>query len=498
MGLYSNSSFDLLCEQVNRDNPELEVPFSRDTVVLLQGPLTDNLGSSKRNTRAIFNGIQGSGIIGKKEVFFDRRDIAKLYGPTKIVASAPSTAVVVKDMLASLNAQLGLALTVNDLANPDAALGAGAVQGSFVLTIHAKSAAYTGSLPITWTRAPVGTFPQSGPGTKVMKFGSLEAGYFGVVPESALFNKVGFYNAINDGSEANVGELAPESGGFYFKFAYKNRFIFVPAYPLIDNISWLNIYNKSAMYGPTQTDHCLPAGTTKVDQSQRIISVVEGSKTWQLKPKTASASQLDPSTSVNYTDANRGGEWYDLFRHVTKLGPSSDGVWDDKTQLGDQNHYEWVMNTVSIQQGPNGFGFVPKLQTAIESAKTGAPARRWRPVFEVVNDLNLLQGIKFGGSVVTGRLPSIVLNVELPPASERLASVINVSGTINSPAPGPLVETFVESMYPLKNIAWETEASRQIGQAPVVSIGHDRTLAVKNFMWSVGELPMASNITITR
>lgn len=498
MGLYSKTSFDLLCEQVNRDNPELEVPFSRDTVVLLRGPLTDNLGSSNRNTRAIFNGIQGSGINGKREVFYDRVDLAKLYGPAKISASAPSTAVVIKDMLASLNAKLGLELTENDLANPDTALGAGAAQGSFVLTIHQKSVSYTGSLNISWTRAPVGLFPQSGPGTKLMKFGSLEAGYFGIVPESAMFNKVAFYNAVNDGSEANVGDLAPENGNFYFKFAYKNRFIFVPAYPLIDNISWLSIYNKSAMYGPTQNDHNLPAGTTKVDQSQRIVPVVEGSMTWQLKPKVASASQLDPVASVNYTEASRGGEWFDLFRHVTKLGPSSDGAWDNKTQLGEQNHYEWVMNTTGTQQGPNGFGFVPRLQTAVESAKTLAAARRWRPVFEVVNDLNLLQGVKFGGSVVTGRLPSVVLNIELPPATERLAGVMNIKGTIDAPAAGPVVETFTDTMYPLKNIVWDTESVTAIGQRPIVDLAADRTQRLKNFMWSVGDLPAASNITITR
>lgn len=498
MGLYSKTSFDLLCEQVNRDNPELEVPFSRDTVVLLRGPLTDNLGSSNRNTRAIFNGIQGSGINRKREVFYDRVDLAKLYGPAKISASAPSTAVVIKDMLAALNAQLGLELTENDLANPDTALGAGAVQGSFVLTIHQKSVSYTGSLNISWTRAPVGLFPQSGPGTKLMKFGSLEAGYFGIVPESAMFNKIAFYNAVNDGSEANVGDLAPENGNFYFKFAYKNRFIFVPAYPLIDNISWLSIYNKSAMYGPTQNDHNLPAGTTKVDQSQRIVPVVEGSMTWQLKPKVASASQLDPVASVNYTEASRGGEWFDLFRHVTKLGPSSDGAWDDKTQLGEQNHYEWVMNTTGTQQGPNSFGFVPRLQTAVESAKTLAAARRWRPVFEVVNDLNLLQGVKFGGSAVSGRLPSVVVNIELPPLSERLAGVKNVTGTIDAPAPGPIVEITMEGLFPLRDINWETTAATEVGRPPVVGITLEPTLSNKHVQWVAYDLPTVGNVTITR
>lgn len=498
MGQYSKTSFDLLCEQVNRDNPELEVPFSRNTVVLLQGPLTTNLGSSKRNTRAIFNGIQGSGINGKKEVFYDRRDIGKLYGPAKIIASAPSTATVVKDLLPSLNEQLGLGLEPADLANGDVSLGNASVQGSFTLQIAPTSVAYTGSLAISWKRAPVGLFPESGPGSKLMLFGSLEAGYFGIVPESALFNKVAFYNAINDGSEANVGDLAPESPGFYFKFAYKNRFLFVPATPLIDNISWLAIYNKSGLYGPTQQAHNVPEGTAKVDQSQRIINVMEKSKLWQLKPKLAAGSQLDPASSVNYTDANRGGEWYDLFRHTTKLGPSSTGAWDDKTQLGEQNHYEWVMNTLNDPKGPSSFGFVPRLQTAIDAAKNTGASRRWRPVFEVVNDLNLLQGVRYGGSVVTGRLPSVVLNIELPAATERLAGVKNVTGTIDAPAPGPIVEITMEGLFPLRDINWETTAATEVGRPPVVGITLEPTLSNKHVQWVAYDLPTVGNVTITR
>lgn len=500
MGLYSKTSFDLLCEQVNRDNPELEVPFSRSTVVLLQGPLTTNLGSSGRNTRAIFNGIQGSGIVGKKEMFYDRTDIGRIYGPTKFIASAPADAATVKDMLPSLNSQLGLQLVVDDLANPDTALGAGTTIGSFVLTISAKSVAYTGSLTINWKRAPVGVFPESGPGTKTMLFGSLEAGYFGTVPESVLFNKIAFYNAINDGETPDIAgaTISPESTGFYFKFAYKNRFIFVPATPLMDTVSWMSIYNKNALYSPVQQNHLLPSGATKVDQSQRILTVKEGSKLWQLKPRLAGAATDDPSATVSYTAANKGGEWYDLFRHTTKVGPSSTGAWDDKPHLGQQEHYEWLINTLDAAGYASAFAYIPKSQVGTSIDKTNNTSRRWRPVFEIVNDLNLLQGVKFGGGVVTGRLPSIVLNIELPPATERLAGVNNISGTIDAPAAGPLVETFVESMYPLKDIAWDVESVKAIGQRPVVDLAPDITQRLKNFMWSVGDLPPATNITITR
>lgn len=274
--------------------------------------------------------------------------------------------------------------------------------------------------------------------------------------------------------------------------------MFVPATPLIDNISWLAIYNKSGLYGPTQQAHNVPEGTAKVDQSQRIINVMEKSKLWQLKPKLAAGSQLDPASSVNYTDVNRGGEWYDLFRHTTKLGPSSTGAWDDKTQLGGQNHYEWVMNTLNDPKGPSSFGFVPRLQTAIDAAKNTGASRRWRPVFEVVNDLNLLQGVKYGGSQVTGRLPTVVVNIELPPATERLAGVTNVKGTIDAPAPGPIVEITMEGLSPLRDINWETTAATEVGRPPVVGITLEPTLSNKHVQWVAYDLPTVGNVTITR
>lgn len=500
MGLYAKSSFDLLCEQVNRDNPELEVPFSRDTVVLLQGPLTDNLGSSKRNTRAIFNGIQGSGINGKREVFFDRLALDKLYGPTKIAATAPASALMVKDMLPSLNEQLGLALTANDLSNPDALLGGGSIIGTFVLTINPKSVSYTGSLNISWTRAPVGTFPESGPGTKVMKFGSLEAGYFGTVPESELFNKIGFYNAINDGETPDVGTIHALTNDVYFKFAYKGRFIFVPGQPLVDNVNWMDIYGKGSVYPPFAPEHFIPVGTPEVDQKTRILTVKEGTKTWQLKPRLAAASKLDPNPEPTYYEPNPGGEWWDLFRHTTKVGSAATGQWDDKPHLGQSVLNEWLITTWMEKTNPKSYLYTPKIHVAAQYDKASTDRRNlcWRPVLEVVNDLNLLQGVKFGGSVVTGRLPSVVLNIELPPATERLAGVMNIKGTIDAPAPGPLVEIQVDSLFPLKDVSWETDGAASIGQPPVVDVVLDKTYAVKNFQWTVGDLPSVTNVTIAR
>ena len=40
MGQYSKPAMVLLCEQIQRDNPELDIELNAETLMLLSGPLT--------------------------------------------------------------------------------------------------------------------------------------------------------------------------------------------------------------------------------------------------------------------------------------------------------------------------------------------------------------------------------------------------------------------------------------------------------------------------
>lgn len=452
MGLYSNSSFDVLCEQVNRDNPELEVPFSRDSVVLLQGPLTNNLGSSQRNTRAIFNGIQGSGIIGKREVFYDRLALNKLYNGSPLKLIAPSSAAVVGDLLDSINETFGLALEMPDIVNPTTSLGTGALQGNVTVTIAATSLSYTGTLTFAWRRAPIGTFPNSGPGTKELNFGSLEAGYFGIVTSAELMDEFGFYAGLFK-DETPIGSLMT-GPLFWMKFAYKGRFIFVPSRPLLSSVPWNNLYSLGAVYPFEQAQHFTAAGVSRVRQG-KLLTVKKGSKTWRLKPRLPRLAAVDPLGSINNGGAQwDSGEYWELYRHIHKTSIYGDGIWAD---LGSQINYasEEVIQNTQTGDGTGTFTQAFNLSRTSYFSKSGYPY--YRPILEVVNDREIIVPLEQDVYKIEGRLIQPIVNIvqDMNPANklQHVGSLTWDISSMSTPVVGNVEAVTVGSPF---DIAYST------------------------------------------
>lgn len=153
MGLYDRPSTELVWLQINRDNPHLPKPLSANNVVLLQGPLTTNLGSTGRNTRAIFNGIPGAGYAGKVVVFYDRLNLAYLFKNFVPSIRIPYRATTRAQILPALNAALGLQLTATDIGNPDVSIGSSLItSGTVGISVAATCMAFTGAFNVTWTR----------------------------------------------------------------------------------------------------------------------------------------------------------------------------------------------------------------------------------------------------------------------------------------------------------------------------------------------------------
>lgn len=451
MGLYANSSFDLLCMQVNRDNPDLGVPFSRDTVMLLQGPLTTNLGTSKRNTRAIFNGIQGKGIVGKKEVFYDRLALNRLFAGSSFVVTAPADAVTVKDMLAPINAQLGIQLSEEDITNPNTAFGQSSQAGSFVITIAATSLSYTGTLSVNWRRAPVGVFPLSGPGTKTMLFGSLDAGYFGIVSTSEFMDEYGFQARLFK-DETIVGTLITGTL-FWMKFAYKGRFIFVPSRPLIYSLTWNDLYNLGVVYPFEQEAHQIAAGVTRVRQG-KVFMVKEGSKTWKLKPRLPRLTPLDPIDGIKNGSVEwDSGEFWELYRHVHKLYSYGDASWAD---LGSQlalTNEEWLQNT---RTGTPTTSFTQKFGLNGGTPVTKSGSSYYRPVLEIVNDREIIIPLEQQVYNIEGRLVQPIVNIvqDINPAN-RLQHVNGVTWEVAG-IPAPTPSTVVVPLLHVSPISYAT------------------------------------------
>lgn len=452
MGYYSKNSLGLMCDQINRDNPNMGLKLTPQNVVLLKGPLTDQLGATGRNTRAVFNGVTGGGITGRVQVFYDRTDMSKLYNGITVAIELASTITTLADALPAFNARYGHGLEVADLKTPGLVING--QQGTILLEIATTSLAYKGSINIKWNRAPVGTFPNSGPGTKVMLYGSMDAGWFGIVPEAEMFNKLAFYNAINEDNSPAIGTPTASLGIFYYKFAYKGRFIFVPNVALVSNLSWSDVYKMGAAYSPTETNMFPPAAVEAVPQT-RMIEVVDGAKTWQFSPRFQSASQNDPVDVVTAVAPTHGGEIWDLYRHTTTKGAHQTGLWANIDDLGVATALDHVIQTL-ITNNAIAHAVSANAVYVGSGDKTTYKTPLYRPVLELVNDLNILRGTKFKGTEVLGRIPSVIVNISVPDETERLLTVREVHGSLDIAASAPNINFIIDILKPLENIGWTT------------------------------------------
>lgn len=153
MGPYDYPVVELVWRQINRDNPHLPYPLTGNNVVLLQGPLTTNLGSSGRNTRAIFNGVVGSGFSGKIEVFYDRLNLSQMFNGLEPKVAIPYLATTRAQMLDAVNKALGLRLTRDDINYPDnLAANTTAKTGRITFSTSATNSAMVGQFTIQFER----------------------------------------------------------------------------------------------------------------------------------------------------------------------------------------------------------------------------------------------------------------------------------------------------------------------------------------------------------
>lgn len=354
MGLYDRDSLGLLCRLIMRDNPQLPVPLDPTKVMVLSGPFISGLGTSGRNARITLNGRTGSGIVGKKEFFYDRINIGALFNGITVVFMAAGSAKTYADLLPALNEQYGIKLQATDLANGTTKLPQAYTPTKVTLNIASTSVAYTGSLSVTWTRTPVGTFPDSGPGTKVMLIGDMNEGYFGLVSEEELFNAPAMYAKINEGNSTPVGSVnAIPATRHWYKFARDGKIVYLASYNHI-NIRWQDLYTHGAVYETTVplSDHKAPASLTRTVQ-KLAMRKVESGREWYLSP---CMPRLSDQTAWDYSAINQTpdptGDVARLFMKVVSSGGYATGEWD--VQSIDANGY-W-QSTASKSDPAKAFG----------------------------------------------------------------------------------------------------------------------------------------------
>ena len=328
MGYYDKSSLDLLGRRINRDNPDLKVTLDSSNIIVLGGPYTSGLGTSGRNTRVVLNGKTGSGVVGKKEFFYDRLNIGALFNGITVVFAAKGDSATVADLLPALNEQYGLGLTAADITNGATKLGTGYSPTPVTLTIATTSLAYTGSLSVIWTRSPVGYFPDSGPGNKYLLVGSLTEGYFGTVTDAELIRTDTLLFKLNTAAGQNFGSSTAASGGLWYKFAKDNQ-IYYLAGSQASVLKWSELYKLGAVYElgtPNEQQH--PDDGVFISQDA-LVNVKDKERAWYLSPCLPILSKTDP---WNYLPANATpdltGDVSRLFVKISRNTPYGTSEWE--------------------------------------------------------------------------------------------------------------------------------------------------------------------------
>ncbi|QVW56300.1 hypothetical protein pEaSNUABM6_00164 [Erwinia phage pEa_SNUABM_6] len=404
MGLYAANSLSLVCQQILRDNPDLPFPLTKDNILVLGGPFTTNLGTSGRKTRLVLNGKAGAGFTGRREFFYDRIDLSKLFKGITVVFEADGAAATIADLLPALNKQYGLGLEPADISNGDTKLGYAYEPTLVAITIAASSLAYTGSLSVTWTRKPSGVYPDSGPGSKTMLIGDMTAGYFGTVTQADLMTASDLY----DSDRTTLGSYTPvlDNSLFWIKFALDGEIYFFPSNTLMTGVTWASLNAIGAVKGDSQYPWVVKTG--------------DGENTF-FDLTLPRSNTDDPMGPVR----NEAGSV--SARIFNKLHTSAYGTkeWDTLTfNLGNlflwMNHYD---------NGTTDSVFVSQMNQATVTSTKETTAYNWRPMLKLVQGKAVVIPIRNVQGEPFGRIVPPAMTIDRSRDPSMPVRMINILGT---------------------------------------------------------------------
>lgn len=338
-------------------------------------------------------------------------------------------------------------------------------------------------------------YPWSGPGSKKLEKGTLEAGYFGEVTGKELFDFNGFKELVG----ITAGIYSPSQFQAWLKFAYRGKIIYTTKYRLLSNISWLDIYAAGAAYGMKGPGIAPVPTPGAVDQFNMLIRMddnIEG-KYWPLILRLMNSSNTDNSAmSGNWPSDqsewdvlwggifNKGWEKYDWATINTTVGgynltreraesPNYTGVRGGGSPLakangGSDTKYQY-RPTLELVRDPN---IVLDVYQPFLIAEVGEPV----VLTKVENDFTPLWDVK---SVVLS-MPGVVPNLSIEAAATELSWT--VSSSIDLPLvtenegviKGVISPTLFNSTRPLNDytviavdsyLSWRTSTEITLGFA---------------------------------
>lgn len=475
MGLYSQPPLELLCRLIMRDNPHIAIPLDPTKVMVLSGPLTTGLGTSGRNARVTLNGKTGSGIVGRKEFFYDRINVGSLFNGINVVFEAEGGSTKVSDLLPSLKEQYGIQLSADDLSNGNTVLGYAYAPTPVTFNIATTSLTYTGTLTATWTRKPVGIFPDSGPGTKVLLIGDLNEGYFGLVNEAELFGAPALLSRINEGQTTPAGTLATfPTNRYWYKFARDGKILYLANYNQI-TIKWQELYVRGAVYETdTHEDFQFPANGVLVAQ-RPVIRKLENGRDWYLSPCMPRLSESNPwdYLAINQTP-DPTGDVARLFAKIVVSGGFATGEWDGQTIDGNG----FWFSTTSLKDPTKAFG---SSMTGLNQGMYDKASFNggWRPMLELADLDKIAVPLENFIGEPDGVLRKPLFTIS-PDTGEVLLIVSDISwetlGSLNK----PLFSSDTDAPSNVANVSWVRAAEVRV---PLTQIQTDPPLNVTQAAW---------------
>ncbi|QVW55794.1 hypothetical protein pEaSNUABM9_00213 [Erwinia phage pEa_SNUABM_9] len=362
MSLYTESAMQQLCQQVVRDNPNLAGQITPDAIAVNGSPVFRNING--RNSQVTLIGKPGKGFIGELVVSYDRLSIPTLFAGMSLTIVLTPEMKTLGDILPTINEIYGVNIDRADVASADAVLPRGVGVQTVALNVNNTALCYTGRVTVSYTSAPYGNYPDSGPGPKQLLAGDNVFGYFGKVTQKDFFTGYEMWNGLSP----NAGPTF-DNTFTWLKFFMNGKVTYLPSRG-IGNTSWQNLYKYGAVFG-TDGPGKVPGATTPVNQLLYMAKSFEGkARYFQLRCPWFNAS------------LNLVGNWDDAsaLKLASRINKNvASGGWGQESGLvfSDYVHMqEHDTGTLSLRMAIDGgySSWIPDF--------TGAD---WWPVVELID-----------------------------------------------------------------------------------------------------------------
>jgi hypothetical protein len=273
-------------------------------------------------------------------------------------------------------------------------------------------------------------FPNSGPGTKVLQFGTPTLGYFGEVSGAELFNGQDLVVKF----QPTIGAQNTWTGTQWFKFFRNNKVIYIARQPIMSSIGWNDIYNLGVAYGARGNGlYPVGAGVEQFNPMKKF----DGTRNWYLVPRLMTGVGVDPASGA----VSDGGEWNQLLgRIITGTNTGVASKWANLAVsyagfAGGSQLSSLVLetNSANVAQCWNRGG--SNDLTTISAFNKNSAAFQWRPVLELIPDTTLLEQFDVTLLPINGPQPPAIVDVRIALQAGGAAGLLAPANVITSPWP---------------------------------------------------------------